>query len=149
MLYDGDCPLCMKEVDFLRNRDKDAGKIDFVNISDPAYNPDDNAGVTFEQAMGHIHGITREGRVVKGVEVFQKLYEAVDLGWVYAVTKWKPVYNVAEAVYGFWAKYRLPLTGRPALEQVLESRKNEGLGCGDEDTACEIPLDKLYPKKPQ
>lgn len=80
-----------------------------------------------------------------GIQVFQELYEAVGLGWVYAVTKWKPVYNVAQNVYDFWAKYRLPITGRPALEQVLESRKNEGKGCGDEDSVCEIPLDKLYP----
>lgn len=95
--------------------------------------------------MGHIHGITGDGRVIRGVEVFQKLYEAVGLGWVYAVTKWKPAYVVAEGVYSVFAKYRVPITGRGELEQILESRANEGKGCGDEDVACEIPLDKLYP----
>lgn len=49
MLYDGECSLCMKEVSFLRARDAAAGKIDFVDIADPTYQPDSNAGITFEQ----------------------------------------------------------------------------------------------------
>lgn len=49
MLYDGECSLCMKEVNFLRQRDASAGKIDFVDIALPSYRPEDNAGITFEQ----------------------------------------------------------------------------------------------------
>lgn len=49
MLYDGDCPLCMREVNMLRDRDAGVGKICFVDIADPAYSPDENAGITFEQ----------------------------------------------------------------------------------------------------
>lgn len=49
MLYDGDCPLCMREVDFLKSRDAGKGKIDFVDISGPSYSPADNQGITFEQ----------------------------------------------------------------------------------------------------
>ena len=33
LLYDGDCPLCMKEVTFLRDQDQGRGKIDLVDIS--------------------------------------------------------------------------------------------------------------------
>jgi hypothetical protein len=39
------------------------------------------------QAMERIHAITADGRIVRDVEVFRLLYEAVGLGWVYAVTK--------------------------------------------------------------
>lgn len=49
MLYDGDCPLCMREVNMLRKRDKDQNKIRFVDISSAEYSPDDNAGITYEQ----------------------------------------------------------------------------------------------------
>jgi hypothetical protein len=51
MLYDGECSLCMKEVKFLMKRDAGAGKIDFVDIAAPSYQPSDNAGITFEQVM--------------------------------------------------------------------------------------------------
>lgn len=49
MLYDGDCPLCMREVNMLRKRDKDQNKIGFVDISSQEYSPTDNAGITYEQ----------------------------------------------------------------------------------------------------
>ena len=48
------------------------------------------------QAMGEIHAILPDGRVVTNVEVFRRLYDAVGLGWVYAVTKIKPVGAVAD-----------------------------------------------------
>lgn len=48
MLYDGECSLCMKEVEFLQGRDAAAGKIDFVDIAEPSYSPEDNAGITFQ-----------------------------------------------------------------------------------------------------
>lgn len=49
MLYDGDCPLCMREVNMLRKRDKDQNKIGFVDISSPEYSANDNAGISYEQ----------------------------------------------------------------------------------------------------
>ena len=46
MLYDGDCPLCMREVDMLKARNPNFGnKIKFVDIADPAYDPAENEGV--------------------------------------------------------------------------------------------------------
>ena len=49
MLYDGDCPLCMREVNMLKRRDKEAGKIDFVDISSPQYDPAANANISYKQ----------------------------------------------------------------------------------------------------
>ncbi|CAL5014272.1 unnamed protein product [Urochloa decumbens] len=100
MLYDGDCPLCMREV------------------------------------MGRIHAILSDGTVVTDVEAFRRLYEEVGLGWVYAVTKYEPVASIANAVYGVWAKYRMQITGRPPLEEIMASRKVAG-ECKD-DKVCKM-----------
>ena len=67
MLYDGDCPLCMREVNFLQDRDGGSGKIDFVDVASPDYTPERNAGLTFEQAMGEIHAILPDGSIVTKV----------------------------------------------------------------------------------
>nr|KJB20651.1 hypothetical protein B456_003G157900 [Gossypium raimondii] len=67
MLYDGDCPLCMREV------------------------------------MGRIHAILSDGTVVTDVEIAA----------------------IADSIYGVWAKYRLQITGRPPLEEVLETRRKK------------------------
>ncbi len=51
MLYDGDCPLCMREVNMLRKRDKAQNKIGFVDISSQDYSAKDNAGITYEEVQ--------------------------------------------------------------------------------------------------
>lgn len=63
------------------------------------------------------------------VEVFRRLYEEVGLGWIYGITKNPTVEKVADVVYDFWAKYRLPLTGRSNLTDVIENRRTEGQNC--------------------
>ncbi|KAG8043857.1 hypothetical protein GUJ93_ZPchr0458g22879 [Zizania palustris] len=123
MLYDGDCPLCMREVNMLRERNKSYGAIKFVDISSKDYSPKDNQDLDYETAMGRIHAILSDGKIVTDVEAFRKLYEEVGLGWIYAVTKYEPVAAIANAVYGVWAKYRMQITGRPPLEEIMESRK--------------------------
>ncbi|CAK9177324.1 unnamed protein product [Ilex paraguariensis] len=72
---------------------------------------DGECSLCMREVMGRIHAILSDGAVVKNVEAFRKLYEAVGLGWVYAITKYKPVATIADVVYGVWAKYRLQITG--------------------------------------
>nr|POE54640.1 uncharacterized protein, mitochondrial [Quercus suber] len=48
MLYDGDCPLCMREVNMLRERNKDHGTIKFVDISSDEYSPEENQGLDYK-----------------------------------------------------------------------------------------------------
>ncbi|XP_062170323.1 uncharacterized protein At5g50100, chloroplastic isoform X1 [Alnus glutinosa] len=136
MLYDGDCPLCMREVNMLRERNRHYGTIKFVDISSDDYSPEENQGLDYRTVMGRIHAVLSDGTVVTDVEAFRRLYEQVDLGWVYAITKYEPIAKIADAVYGVWAKYRLPITGRPPLEEILEARKkNKGEACNDKN-AC-------------
>ena len=54
MLYDGDCPLCMREVNMLKKRDTNVGKIDFVDISSPEYEPEQNANISYEEVEFHL-----------------------------------------------------------------------------------------------
>ena len=61
MLYDGDCPLCMREVNMLRRRDAEQGRIDFVDIASPDYSPRDNAGITYEQVRRPAWCLTYSG----------------------------------------------------------------------------------------
>jgi predicted DCC family thiol-disulfide oxidoreductase YuxK len=131
LLYDGECPLCLREVNFLQKKDALRGKVAFVDIAADDYNPEENAGIDFETAMGRIHGILPDGTVIKNVEVFRRVYEALGMGWVYAITKLPVLGALANFIYGIWADLRLRLTGRPSLETVIKQRQ-ERLGCDDE-----------------
>ncbi|CAN4088224.1 unnamed protein product [Withania somnifera] len=137
MLYDGECPLCMREVDMLRERNKSYGTIKFLDISSDEYRPEENQGLDYETVMGRIHAILSDGTVIKDVEAFRRLYEAVGLGWMYAITKYEPIATIANTVYGVWAKYRLQITGRPSLEEVLEARRKKEEMCKD-SKACKM-----------
>lgn len=128
LLYDSDCPLCVKEVNFLRRRAQKMAPlptIKFVDIASDDYSPAENAGIDYETAMGRIHAIEENDRVIVGVQVFRKAYEAVGFGWVYAITSLPGVGAAADFLYNIWADYRLQLTGRPPLEEVMRMRRSE------------------------
>ncbi len=123
LLYDGECPLCVREVNFLHMRDAGRGLVAFVDIADENYNPSENGGVDFETAMGRIHAVLPDGTLVKNVEVFRRIYETLGMGWVYAVTKLPVIGAIADFIYGIWADWRLALTGRPNLATVVRERQ--------------------------
>mmetsp|Transcript_25628 Transcript_25628/g.101119 ORF Transcript_25628/g.101119 Transcript_25628/m.101119 type:complete len:221 (-) Transcript_25628:417-1079(-) len=123
LLYDGECPICMREVVFLMKKDAGRGLISFVDISDENYDPAQNADVSWEKAMGRIHAVLPDGSVIQGVKVFQKTYEVIGLGWLFEATKLPVVGNIADGVYDVWAKYRLRLTGRQDLEELIREKE--------------------------
>ncbi|KAJ8908312.1 hypothetical protein NDN08_005025 [Rhodosorus marinus] len=123
LLYDGECPICMREVVFLMKKDAGRGFISFVDISDENYDPAQNANISWEKAMGRIHAVLPDGSVVTGVKVFQKTYDVIGLGWLFEATKLPVVGNIADGVYDVWAKYRLRITGRRDLEQLIQEKE--------------------------
>lgn len=131
MLYDGECPLCMREVNMLKERNKHYGAIKFVDISSKDYSPKENEGLDYITVMGRIHAVLSDGTVLTDVDAFRRLYEEVGLGWIYVITKYEPMATIANAIYKIWAKYRLQITGRPPLEDILQSRKKADESCSD------------------
>jgi predicted DCC family thiol-disulfide oxidoreductase YuxK len=64
LLYDSDCPLCLKEVRFLQKRDT-AGVIKYTDLAGADYDESSaaNGKIGFEEGMRYIHAVTREGEV--------------------------------------------------------------------------------------
>ncbi|MDJ0615880.1 MAG: DUF393 domain-containing protein [Calothrix sp. MO_192.B10] len=132
LLYDGECPLCLREVNFLQKRDGGRGIVAFVDIATDDYTPENHGGVDFETAMGRIHAVLPDGRVIKNVEVFRRVYEELGMGWVYAVTKLPIIGAMVDALYAIWADLRLFLTGRPDLDTIVQQRASR-LSCSAEN----------------
>ena len=110
VFYDGDCPLCRREIKFLEARDRkqlirfhDLQKIDYTDIE---------MSRSYGQLMGEIHGRLPDGTWIKGVEVFRHLYDAIGWTWIVAVTRWPLIRNVLNWGYRVFARQRLFLTGR-------------------------------------
>lgn len=126
LLFDGGCPLCVREVNFLRQRDQRRNpgrpRLAFVDIDAADYDAERHGGISYRQAMGRIHAIRADGSVVRDVEVFRSAYQLIGLGWLYAPTTWPVLGPIADVLYGLWARWRLPLTRRPDLDQLCNGR---------------------------
>jgi len=110
VFYDGDCPLCVREINFLKRRDK-RQRVRFTDLADPAFDAD-ALGLSWDAFMARIHGRLPDGRWVEGVEVFRRVYGAVGLGWLLAPTRVPGLKQLADLAYRVFAKNRLRWTGR-------------------------------------
>ena len=128
LLYDGGCPLCLREVRFLRQRDArlhgERPRLAFVDVDAADYNPEQHGGISYRAAMGRIHAIDAHGTVLTDVAVFRAAYRQIGLGWLYAPSGWPGLRQLSDGLYGLWASWRLAVTGRPSLDQLCSCRGN-------------------------
>lgn len=112
VFFDGDCPLCKREIDMLRKLDR-RGRLRFTDIAAPEFDPD-STGLSHAELMASIRGRMPSGELVEGVEVFRQLYGAVGFGFLIPLTRLPGIQHTLDAAYGVFARNRLQLTGRGA-----------------------------------
>ncbi len=123
-LFDGGCPLCLRETNFLKSKDQ-LNKIDFVDINNVNYDPTVFKNISYGEAMSNLHGILENGNIIKGLDVLAYSYELIGLGWVYYPLKIELISPVLRLFYKYWAKYRLKITGRSNIEKLCTSECNQ------------------------
>jgi predicted DCC family thiol-disulfide oxidoreductase YuxK len=107
LLYDGECPLCQREVRWLQRLNR-SGRLAFEDVSSPGFDPS-RYGATREELLGVIHGVFPDGRIVRKVAVFREAYRAVGYGWLLAPTGWPLLRWVFDKLYALFARYRVPI----------------------------------------
>lgn len=110
VFYDGECPLCKREIQWLRRLDRKQ-KIRFTDIAAAGFRAEDR-GATHTELMEQIHGRLPDGTWLRGVEVFRQLYSAV--GWELPVrlSRLPIVTTLLDRAYAIFARNRLRWTGR-------------------------------------
>lgn len=110
VFYDGGCPLCLREINFLKRRDR-LGKVKFTDIDAPEFRSE-AFGKTYDELMAKIYGRLPDGTWITGVEVFRRLYSAVGFGPLVMLTRLPVISQIMDLGYQIFAKNRLRLTGR-------------------------------------
>jgi hypothetical protein len=110
VFYDGQCPLCAREIRMLRRLDR-RERIRFTDIAAPGFDAG-AMGPGPEALMERIHARLPDGSLIEGVEVFRLLYAAVGFSRLVAVTRWPLVARLLDLGYRWFAANRLRLTGR-------------------------------------
>lgn len=124
IFYDGECPLCRREIALLRRMDRH-GRLALTDIAAPGFRPP--PGVDHATLMARIHARRGDGPLIEGVEVFRRAYQALGLGPLVALTRLPGVRHGLDRAYDWFARNRLRLTGR---------------GCADACTPAAHPTDR-------
>lgn len=111
VFYDGDCPLCMKEISMIRKLDR-SEKLRFTDIAAPSFDAFRETGKNHDALMAEIHGRMADGSLVIGVEVFRQLYMRTVFCRLIPLTRIWGIRHALDLGYVFFAKHRLRFTGR-------------------------------------
>lgn len=108
IFYDGNCPLCCRKRDFLKQRDRN-NKLLFSDIRDDRFQPEE-IGVSFEELEKQIYALLKDGSIVKRMDVIREAYRELGMGWLIAPTGWPFFRPLFDALYLLVAKYRMTLS---------------------------------------
>ena len=129
VLYDGNCPICRREIAWLKWKNKQ-GKLGFQDISATEFKAE-LYGKTQAELMAEIHGIYADGKIIKGLEVFITTYQAVGLAWLFVPTRNPIIRKFLEILYGWFARHRLSLgrifVGNPCRNNSCKAAKENTL----------------------
>lgn len=109
ILVDGECPICRREGEMLRWLDGGRGRIVIEDITRPEFDPG-RYGLTQDEVMREIHGITWDGRILRGMEVFRKAYDLLGFGLLVAPTGWPFIRPFTDLAYRWFSRNRRRLS---------------------------------------
>ena len=118
VFFDGDCPLCHREIEFIRKRDRKQ-RIRFTDIAQ-FQNCESGSTPGYEHMMALIHARAPDGTWIKGVEVFRRMYEAIGWRRLVVASRWAVVNKILDVAFDLFAKNRLKITGRETTGRCSE-----------------------------
>ena len=110
LYYDGKCPLCVAEIDFLQSRNVQ-GKLAFVDVTQDGFEALGH-NISCEAAMAQIHGCTADGQVLVGVPVFASAYRLAELPLLAWLLSRKWLMPLLQPAYVLFAKHRQAISKR-------------------------------------
>lgn len=106
ILYDGHCPICSREIAWLRNREP--CRLAFQDVHADGFDLT-ILGVSLNDLLAEIHGIRADGSLIKGIDVFAIAYSAAGLKWLVAPLRCSWSRPLLKWLYSWFARYRKPL----------------------------------------
>ncbi len=110
LYYDGKCPLCLAEIEFLQTRNTH-GFLDFVDVTTPDFEATEHQ-ISCDAAMAQIHGRTAQGDVLVGVPVFARAYELANLPVLAWILSRQWLMPVLQPAYVLFARHRQAISRR-------------------------------------
>lgn len=103
--FDGECPICRREVDWLRARDKH-GRLRAIDIAAPSFDAR-VFGLDRAALEARLHGRHADGRIVTGMAAMRGAWQAIGRGWLIAPTGWPILRWFFDRAYDVFARHRI------------------------------------------
>jgi predicted DCC family thiol-disulfide oxidoreductase YuxK len=102
LFYDGQCPLCNKEIATLRKLE--TGNLAFADV----HKQDSSEGRLPEREalLKRLHLLTGDGQWVVGLHATARAWSHTRLGFLFKPLLWPVIYPLAARLYGNWADRR-------------------------------------------
>ena len=101
LFYDGNCPLCLREIRALeRLRDKHLALVDAHSYDPSAGEPDR------ESMLLRLHLRSEDGRWLSGVDATVKAWSHTRWGFLFKPLRWPLLAPLADRAYDYWARRR-------------------------------------------
>lgn len=110
VFYDGDCPLCRREIDFVRDRDE-RNQLQLINISTADFEATPH-GTTHDALMGQMHVRREDGEWVRGADAFREIYGTLGYRKLIGLSRLPILRTIIDWGYVLFARNRLWITGR-------------------------------------
>ena len=106
LFYDGECPLCRREIDWFCRRDPEAMHV--VDISLEGF--DSNTyGLAQDDVHRELHGSKPDGTVTVGMDSVREAYRVIGLGFMVSFTAYWPFRPITDWMYRRFAANRLKI----------------------------------------
>lgn len=111
LLYDGECPICKREICILQKKDSQK-TIKFIDISSKEFSPIEHKNIDYNTAMSQIHAIDSTGNLLVGIPAFAAVYARCHLLVISTLLRVPFIKGLLKPLYTLFAKKRLWVTGR-------------------------------------
>jgi predicted DCC family thiol-disulfide oxidoreductase YuxK len=110
LYFDGACPFCVKSMRQLRGWDR-AGRLAFVDIAAPGFDPAP-LGVDMAALNREVHGRTRDGEVLVGIDTMLAAYTLAGRGWLVWPLRVRLLRPALAGSYRWFARHRYAISRR-------------------------------------
>lgn len=124
LFYDGKCPLCTREMDHLKSKNK--GTLIFIDITEPDALKN-YPQIRYEKAMNVLHGLNENNQILLGLDANCRAWDLVGYGRRVNWLRWPIIRELSDRAYLVFAKHRHRMSGRSMKQERCSTctMKNE------------------------
>jgi steroid 5-alpha reductase family enzyme/predicted DCC family thiol-disulfide oxidoreductase YuxK len=105
VFFDGNCPICSREMRILKKR-KQTGIISYISLVSEADLNKITTRITYKQAMEKIHAIDASGNIITGIDALSAVYAKTDLPLLAIFLQAPGFHLFFSFIYAIWCKIR-------------------------------------------